>query len=151
MTQTPEKKIENKIRDSFKDAGGDIKKFFASPHTNKGIPDLIGVLNGVYIALEVKRPTGGKPTPVQLKNLQNIANAGGIACVTNDPNIVTILKTKTINYTPNKQKIKVPNDNLVINYASIPSNGITEINARHLWQQTKGPHSLQILQTESKK
>ena len=45
----------------------------------------------------------------------------------------------------------MPNDNLVINYASITSNGITEINARHLWQQTKGPHSLQILQTESKK
>jgi hypothetical protein len=148
MAQTPEKKIENKIRDDFETAGGYIKKFFASPHTNKGIPDLIGVLNGVYVALEVKRPVGGKPTPVQLKNLQKIANAGGIACVTNDPGIVSALIKKTTNYNPENQKITPSNKNIIINYKKIPQTGITETVAAHLWNQTTGPHSLQILKKE---
>lgn len=145
MSQTPEKKIENKIRTDFEAAGGYIKKFFASPHTNKGIPDLIGVLRGRYVALEVKRPTGGKPTPVQIKNLQEIANADGIALITNDPEIINILVMHFDHNTIKSQKLKSKNEQVKIDYANIPSSGIDEKEARRLWQQSTGPHSLQIL------
>ena len=63
---TPEKAVENKIRKNVKTVGGWIVKFFASPNTNKGVPDLLSVINGHFCAFEVKRPTGGTPTPVQL-------------------------------------------------------------------------------------
>lgn len=119
-----------------------MNKSFASPNTNKGIPDLIGVLNGIYVALEVKRPEGGKPTPVQLEHLQRIANAGGLAFVTNDADLIKVLKNKTKHYADHDPKLrskKIHVDHLSLNKAP------TVTQASHAWQQTKGDHSLQLL------
>lgn len=140
---TPEKIVENKMRKNFENAGGYIIKKFADPHSNKGIPDLIGTLNGIFIALEVKRPTGGKPTPVQLHNLQAIANAGGLAFVSNDPDISIALAE----YTKTHRSIKhrpIKLNNLIIDHATVPEDIQVE-DATHLWTQTKGNHSLQIV------
>lgn len=43
-----------------------------------GIPDIIGLVNGKFIALELKAETG-KPSDLQLRNLKLISNAGGYA------------------------------------------------------------------------
>lgn len=43
-----------------------------------GIPDIIGVVNGRFIALELKADNG-KPSPLQIRNIDLIANAGGYA------------------------------------------------------------------------
>lgn len=137
---TPEKTVENHIRKNVEQAGGWIVKFFASPNTNKGVPDLLSVINGRFCAFEVKRPTGGKPTPVQLWHLQQIANAGGIGLVTNDPNVVQLVSQASGN---NQQKV-AGNTGCLIDYASFDQQPDVKA-ATHLWRQTKGRHSLQIL------
>lgn len=139
---TPEKAVENKIRKNVKTVGGWIVKFFASPNTNKGVPDLLSVINGHFCAFEVKRPTGGTPTPVQLWHLQQIANAGGIALVTNDPNVVNLVKEHTNRHT---KKIKLnPNSTCQIDHIKLTKKPDIKT-ATHLWRQTKGKHTLQVL------
>lgn len=128
---TPEKKIENQIRKNIQTLHGWETKIFAAPQTNKGIPDIIGVLNNKFIAIEVKRPTGGKPTPVQLKTLQKIANAGGIAVVSNDPNIAT--------YIYNNQLAQESIKSITIDIDNITPNQATK-----LWNFSKEPHTLLI-------
>lgn len=44
----------------------------------KGWPDILGCLNGRMFAIEVKRP-GGKPTALQLAELQSWSRAGALA------------------------------------------------------------------------
>jgi len=47
--------------------------------TNKsGAPDIVGCLQGHFIAIEVKRP-GQKPRPLQLYQIEQIRRAGGVA------------------------------------------------------------------------
>lgn len=141
---TPEKHVENHIRKTFQTVGGYIVKFFASPNTNKGVPDLLGCLAGRFIALEIKRLHQGKPTPVQLKNLQQIANAGGIALVTNDHRIVNaIQQAEQSNTTLSTvcQDTKIPLLTGSVDLNNLP----TPTQARKLWQSLDGPHSLLIL------
>lgn len=45
-----------------------------------GWPDVVGAHRGRFLALEVKRP-GGKPTPLQVRELQRWERAGAIAAV----------------------------------------------------------------------
>ena len=52
---TPEKAVENKIRQAITKNGGWVVKFFASPNTNKGVPDLLSVLDGHFCSFEIKR------------------------------------------------------------------------------------------------
>jgi len=47
----------------------------------KGISDIIGVWNGRFIAIEVKRPTGGIVSPEQNAFIMRIKQAGGIAFI----------------------------------------------------------------------
>lgn len=75
-----EKTIENKIRKQWEEAGGVVYKNHGGAYTKKGVPDLTGVLKGIYVALEVKAPNGD-PKPVQLRHLQEIANADGVAAI----------------------------------------------------------------------
>ena len=44
-----------------------------------GIPDIIGCLNGKYCAIELKRPGGKGPTPLQHHNIEKIHHEGGHA------------------------------------------------------------------------
>lgn len=75
-----EKTIENNIRKQWEDAGGVVYKNHGGAYTKKGVPDLTGVLKGIYVALEVKAPNGD-PKPVQLRHLQEIADADGVAAI----------------------------------------------------------------------
>ena len=54
---------------------------FKTINTNKrGVPDIIALYDGKYIAIEVKR-RGNRPTQLQEEHLSMIENAGGIAMV----------------------------------------------------------------------
>lgn len=46
----------------------------------RGLPDLIGVYHGYFVAMEVKKP-GGDATPLQAFTMQQIREAGGYATV----------------------------------------------------------------------
>ncbi len=49
----------------------------------KGISDIMGIYNGIGVAIEVKRP-GNKPTPFQIAFMERYSLCGGIAFVCDD-------------------------------------------------------------------
>jgi hypothetical protein len=52
----------------------------------RGTPDFIGVINGVFIALELKKDENENPEPLQLHKLKLIERAGGKAYVVSPEN-----------------------------------------------------------------
>jgi len=61
-----------------------IHDFFTS-----GIPDIVGLYKGRFIAIEVKRP-GKKPTALQYRILKIINRCGGIALWTDNTYYIDI-------------------------------------------------------------
>lgn len=55
-------------------------KVHGDPFQTAGLPDLIICVNGHFVGIEVKRP-GGKATPLQLRMLERIIEAGGQAWI----------------------------------------------------------------------
>lgn len=58
-----------------------IWKAVAGSYATSGVSDVVGVVNGVFIAVEVKRPLLGKPTELQKSFITQIEAAGGLGCV----------------------------------------------------------------------
>ena len=57
-------------------------KVHGGPMQQPGVPDLIGVWQGQFIALEVKHPNSAHPvTPRQQHAIDRITAAGGLAAV----------------------------------------------------------------------
>ena len=83
---TPEAKVKAKVRRILDEL--DIYYFFppANGYGRAGIPDVIGCVNGRFIAIECK---AGKntTTALQERELQRITDAGGFAMVVNEENI----------------------------------------------------------------
>lgn len=48
--------------------------------TKSGIPDILACVNGYFVAIEVKAQNG-KPSDLQLYNVEKIREAGGIAII----------------------------------------------------------------------
>lgn len=57
-----------------------IKYWAGAGYTKSGIPDLLVCCNGHFLGVELKAPTG-KPSDLQLWNIEQIKKAGGIAMV----------------------------------------------------------------------
>jgi hypothetical protein len=57
----------------------------AQATSRRGIPDIVGCVNGVFFALELKRK-GGKVAPIQRYTLDEITKAGGIGLVVDETN-----------------------------------------------------------------
>lgn len=76
-----EKTYENKIKTylTSKDAWF-IKYWGGAKYTKSGIPDILVCLNGFFLAIEVKAPNG-KPSYLQLKNIQLIRKANGVGVI----------------------------------------------------------------------
>lgn len=55
-------------------------KFFANAYTKVGVPDILACVNGHFVGIEVKAPNG-KPSKLQLYNIEEIKKSGGIAMV----------------------------------------------------------------------
>lgn len=104
---TPEGRVKaqvKKILDARKPA---LWYYMPIPMYNRGIPDIIGVYQGVLFAIETKAGNN-TPTALQKKALQSIERAGGHALVVNEQNIsdvdslldeITILNACTIPFT----------------------------------------------------
>lgn len=75
-----EKTYENKIKKYLTNKGAWILKTFGNGFQRSGVPDLICCLNGVFIAIEVKA-SNGKPSQLQLYNIDKIRKSGGVAMV----------------------------------------------------------------------
>lgn len=89
MATTPEGKVKAKVKKILEKHGA----YYYMPVQNGmgvvGIPDIIACLNGRFIAIETKAPGKKKNvTPNQQRQLDLIAEAGGVALVIDDPTML---------------------------------------------------------------
>jgi hypothetical protein len=67
-----------------------LKAYTVAPMTggygNSGVPDVLCCYEGRFIGIECKA-NGGKPTALQIHNLNMIKNAGGITFLINESNV----------------------------------------------------------------
>lgn len=75
-----EKRFENKIKDYLKSKNAYFVKFFANRMTKTGVPDILACVNGYFVGIEVKAQNG-KPSALQIYNIENINSAGGFGFV----------------------------------------------------------------------
>ncbi len=83
MAMKPESKVKKKIVEQLKALG--CYYFFPATggYGKSGVPDIVGCYKGKFFGIECK---AGKnmPTALQEKNLREIGEAYGIACVINE-------------------------------------------------------------------
>ena len=93
MALTPEAKVKKKVKEILDQMG----VYHFSPMQNgmgrAGIPDIIGCLEGQFIAIECKAGKG-TTTALQERELTRIQNAGGYALVVNEQNINQLWEIK---------------------------------------------------------
>lgn len=78
---TSEKQFENRIKAYLQSKGCWFIKYWGGGfYTKEGIPDLLICCNGYFLGVEVKG-ANGKPTPIQLWNIEQIKSAGGLSMV----------------------------------------------------------------------
>lgn len=91
-----EKTFENKVKKYFHSVGiypagfpkdkmtvapaGWYVKIWGGGYQKSGIPDILACVNGYFVGIEVKAQDG-KPSELQLLNVQRINDAGGFAFV----------------------------------------------------------------------
>ena len=80
MADTPEKKVKKKVIEILKSYGAYYAMPVASGFGNAGVPDILACHLGQFIGIECKA-NGGKPTKLQVSNLQQIEEAGGRALI----------------------------------------------------------------------
>jgi Holliday junction resolvase len=89
MAQTPEKRVKTKVESILKGEGAYY--FFPATHGygRSGVPDIIACVNGRFLAIECKAGAN-KPTALQVREIELIRLAGGVAVVVNEANWDTL-------------------------------------------------------------
>ena len=82
---TPEAKVKAKVKKILIEAGAYYAMPIGAGFGNAGVPDFLLCLKGRFIGIECKA-NGGKPTKLQIKNLEEIRKAGGAAIVIDETN-----------------------------------------------------------------
>ena len=83
---TPEAKVKKVGRAIMTKMGMYHFPAFSGGYGRSGVPDDIGCHLGIFIAVEYKA-NGGKPTALQLKNMDDIRKSGGIALLVDETNV----------------------------------------------------------------
>ena len=83
---TPEAKVKKQGRAILTKMGMYFFPTFSGGFGRSGVPDDIGCYQGWFVAVEYKA-NGGKPTALQVKNLEDIRKSGGIALLINETNV----------------------------------------------------------------
>jgi hypothetical protein len=83
---TPEAKVKAKAVAQLKALGAYYFYPVTGGYGSSGVPDIVGCYNGMFFGIECKAGKN-KPTVLQQKNLDRIAENGGIALVINEANI----------------------------------------------------------------
>lgn len=86
MAMTPEGRVKKKVVDILKKHG--VYYFFpmTGGYGKSGVPDIVGCLDGRFIAIECKA-NEGNPTALQERELERINDAGGVAIVVRDTDV----------------------------------------------------------------
>ena len=80
MKEIPEKEVTKQIRRLLKSIGVFHWKQIGALGLPKGISDILGIYEGRFLAIEVKRP-GGRLSQYQKEFLKRVRDEGGIAIV----------------------------------------------------------------------
>ena len=85
MAQTPEKKVKTKVEAILK--AEDAYYFFPATHGygRSGVPDIVACVGGKFLGIECKAGAK-KPTALQVRELERIRKANGVAVVANEEN-----------------------------------------------------------------
>lgn len=87
MAATPESKVKDRVKKILLKYP---KTYYLMPVTggygSSGAPDIVACSDGKFIGVECKA-NGNKPTALQIKHLQKIAEAGGYSFVVDDQSI----------------------------------------------------------------
>lgn len=75
-----EKAFEKQVKEYLNDQGCWVLKTWSNGIQREGVPDLLICCNGFFIGVELKNETG-RPSALQLWNIEKIRAAGGIAIV----------------------------------------------------------------------
>lgn len=75
-----EKQFENQVKAFLKEQGCYFLKTWSNGVQRQGVPDLLVCCNGYFVGVELKNETG-KPSELQLWNIEKIREAGGFAMV----------------------------------------------------------------------
>ena len=100
---TPEKKVKNKVVALLKDAGAYCFYPVAGGFGSAGIPDIIACYMGRFFAIECKAGKG-KTTALQDRNIAQIKDAGGLAIVVNEENLMDV--QEILDYIAQEEKDK---------------------------------------------
>lgn len=88
MAKKPETRLQQSIQYALnREVGGWWFKVWGGPFMPAGIPDLIGCVNGMFFAFEVKLPkASSKPSMIQLETIRDIVmKGGGVATIVRSP------------------------------------------------------------------
>jgi len=98
---TPEAKVKKRVKEIL----ADLDAYYLMPVTggygNSGVPDFIICIAGLFYAIETKA-NGGKATALQLKHLDDIRKAGGVALIVNETNVENLRK-ELMNHVKSKE------------------------------------------------
>jgi len=86
MASTPEARVKKVVTTYLKQMGAYYFYPMTGGYGRSGVPDIIGCHEGKFFGIECKAGKN-KPTPLQYKNLTDIASAGGIALVVSEVNM----------------------------------------------------------------
>ena len=86
---TPESKVKTKIHALLKAHEAYAVNYIGGVSANNGTPDILACLNGRFIGIEAKAGKN-KPTDLQTLNLKRIDDAGGLALVINEENLIVL-------------------------------------------------------------
>ena len=75
-----EKEFEKKVKAFLKDRGCWVLKTWSNGVQRQGVPDLLVCCGGYFVGVELKAEKG-RPSDLQLWNIEEIRKAGGIAIV----------------------------------------------------------------------
>lgn len=75
-----EKQFENQVKAFLKESGCWFLKTWSNGIQREGVPDLLVCCNGYFMGIELKNETG-KPSQLQLWNVEQIRKSHGIAIV----------------------------------------------------------------------
>ena len=86
MAATPEKKVKDKVTKILREEG--VYYFLPATHGfgRSGVPDIVCCAGGMFLGIECKAGKN-KPTLLQVRELEAIRTAGGMAVVVNEDNI----------------------------------------------------------------
>ena len=86
MAATPESKVKKRVVDILKSYGAYFFYPVTGGYGRSGVPDIVCCWKGRFIGIECKA-NGGKPTALQMKNLEEIVAQGGVSILVDETGI----------------------------------------------------------------